>query len=499
MRCKMRSSGILLHISSLPSPYGIGTFGKEAYNFVDFLKGAGQSYWQILPLGPTSFGDSPYQSFSTFAGNPYFIDLDILKDEKLLTDEDTNSLPHTEDFNKVDYELLYNTRYNVLRKAFERFNIQAKEYIDFKRDTNFWIKDYALFMALKEANGNKAWYEWNVDIKKRKTAEIAKVSETFKNDIEFWCFLQFEFFKQWNKLKAYANENGIKIIGDIPIYVAHDSADVWANVSLFELDEDYKPINVAGCPPDGFSATGQLWGNPLYNWEVMKKNNFNWWVKRLKAAGELYDVVRIDHFRGFESYFSIPGTDENAINGEWRKGPGINFFKTVARSIKDIEIIAEDLGYLTEEVKDLLKETGFPGMKVMEFAFDSREGGDYLPHNYDKNSVAYIGTHDNSTALGWINSVDPRDKEYMMQYFDFESEVGLVWKLIRKTMATVCDLSIIQMQDFLVLDDSARMNIPSTLGGNWSWRTTSDSFSNELRDSILKITELYGRYKKANR
>ena len=488
----MRTSGILLHISSLPSPYGIGTFGKEAYKFVDFLKGAGQRFWQILPLGPTSFGDSPYQSFSTFAGNPYFIDLDTLVNEGLLENGDLEKLSLCETPNKVDYETLYNERFPILEKAFSNFDINNKEFVEFKKQ-NEWLENYALFMALKKENDDIPWYEWPEALKLRKPAELEKATKRLDSEINFWSFLQFKFYSQWHKLKDYANKNDVHIIGDIPIYVAHDSADVWTNVQNFELDQKNNPINVAGCPPDGFSATGQLWGNPLYDWKYMKKNNYDWWIKRLKASADLYDVIRIDHFRGFESYYSIPYGEETALNGKWRKGPGISFFNAVKKQIGNLNIIAEDLGYLTQEVIDMRKQTGFPGMKIMEFAFDSREAGDYLPHNYDKNSVAYIGTHDNPTALGWLNTVNAEDKQYMMEYFDFDNDLGLVWKIIRKTFASVSDLVIIQMQDYLVLGDEARMNTPSTLGDNWTWRTDLGSFSDDLKYSILKITNLYQR------
>lgn len=494
LEVKMRASGILLHISSLPSPYGIGTFGKEAFKFVDFLKGAGQKYWQILPLGPTSFGDSPYQSFSTFAGNPYFIDLDTLFEENLLSKEDLSTISHPKDIHKVDYEQIYNERFTVLRKAFSNFNIEDEEFKSFQLENEHWLKDYSLFMALKKQNNDTAWYQWPKELKLRNETAINQAYNDLCEEINFWSFLQFEFFKQWNKIKQYANENEIKIIGDIPIYVALDSADVWSNPQNFELDQNSNPINVAGCPPDGFSATGQLWGNPLYDWKYMKKDGYSWWIKRLKAAANLYDVIRIDHFRGFESYYSIPYKEENAINGTWRKGPGISFFKTCKKHLGSMDIIAEDLGYLTKEVIELRDRTGFPGMKIMEFAFDSREAGDYLPHNYDKNSVAYIGTHDNSTALGWLKAINYEDKKYMMEYFDFENEEGLVWKIIRKTFACVSNLVIIQMQDYLVLDDSARMNTPSTLGENWTWRADNNSFSQELKGSILNLTKLYQRY-----
>lgn len=489
----MRGSGILLHISSIPSPYGIGTFGEDAFKFVDFLKGAGQKYWQILPLGPTSFGDSPYQSFSTFAGNPYFIDLDELCNENLLDKEDLSSISIVEDNTKVDFGLLYKERFPVFKKAFERFNVDCEDFKNFKKKNHVWIKDYSLFMALKKESEGTAWYEWENDIKLRDRESIDKAFERLDYDVEFWSFLQFKFFQQWYALKKYANENGILIIGDLPIYVAHDSCDVWANIQIFELDRNNNPINIAGCPPDDFSKAGQLWGNPLYNWDYLKKTNYSWWIQRLRSANALYDIIRIDHFKGFESYYSIPYTEKNALNGIWRKGPGIIFFDIVKRYMNKINIIAEDLGYLTKEAIDMRKATGFPGMKIIEFAFDTRDGSDYLPHNHEKNSVSYIGTHDNETALSWIDHMNLENKQYMMEYFDFDNSDSLVWKIIRKTFASVSDIVIIQMQDYLVLGNNARMNIPSTLGNNWLWRADLSCFSDDLKKSILETTKLYQR------
>ncbi len=497
----MRSSGILLHISSLPSPYGIGTMGKAAYNFIDFLKGAGQKYWQILPLSPTSFGDSPYQSFSTFAGNPYFIDLDILNSENLLTKDDLKNLNEqkpniiNDKGEYVDYEFIYNTKYKILKKAFSNFDLNDKKFKLFKEKNSYWLSDYSLFMTLKYLNSEKPWYKWDKKFfYKKNNTYLKNIEKHYTDDINFWCFIQYKFFEQWCKLKEYANNNGIKIIGDIPIYVAYDSVDIWRNPKNFDLDKNYKLINVAGCPPDLFSETGQMWGNPVYDWEYMKKDNYNWWIKRLKMASEIYHVIRIDHFRGFESYYSIPAEDDNAVNGKWKKGPGIDFFNTVNKEIKDIKIIAENLGFLTDDVKDLLKATGYPGMCVLEFAFDSiDEPSIYLPHNHDKNNVLYIGTHDNSTALGWLNKLNHQSLQYMMKYFDFENDQGIVWKLIRKAFSSVCDTVIIQMQDYLVLDDTARMNTPSTMENNWCWRTTPDCFSDDLKQSIKELTKIYQR------
>ena len=490
-----RGSGILLHISSLPSNYGIGTFGEEAYKFVDFLKRSGQTYWQILPLGQTSYGDSPYQSFSINAGNPYFIDLDILASEGLLEKEEYINLNWGAEFTKIDYELMYNTRYVVLEKAFKKFNQSEKEYLKFLEDEKDWIENYAIFMAIKKENNDHSWEEWDEKFRKRDKKTLKKFIEENREKIEFWKFLQYKFYQQWRNLKEYANNSGIKIIGDIPIYVAYDSVDVWKNPEYFQLDENLNMTAVAGCPPDAFSATGQLWGNPLYNWEYMEKTKYKWWIKRLEVATTLYDVVRVDHFRGFESYYSILAGEKTAMNGEWKKGPGMKLFKQVKKELGDLNLIAEDLGYLTEEVMELLRESGYPGMKLMQFAFDSREGGDYLPHNYTKNSVAYIGTHDNDTALGWILSADSNDIEYMRKYLDIYTynDKDTVWKMICRTMAVVSDTVIIQMQDYLGLGNEARTNIPSTLGGNWCWRMEKNVIDERLIQSMLHITGLYKR------
>lgn len=492
---KKRASGILLHISSLPSDYGIGTFGKEAYRFADFLKKSGQSYWQILPLGQTSYGDSPYQSFSINAGNPYFIDLDLLCSDGLLNKEEYSFLNWGENSTKIDYKVLYDTRYVVLEKAFNRFDIQDKEYQKFLTDEKEWIDDYALFMSIKKSYNDRSWEEWDIKFKKRDKKTLKDFIDKNKKKIEFWKFLQYEFYKQWSNLKKYVNTLGIKIIGDIPIYVAYDSVDVWKNPEYFQLDENLKMTSVAGCPPDGFSAIGQLWGNPLYNWSYMEEKGYEWWLKRLKVATTLYDVVRIDHFRGFESYYSIPAGETTAINGEWRKGPGIKLFNTVKEKLGDLDLIAEDLGYLTEDVLKLLKESGYPGMKLLQFAFDSREGGDYLPHNYISNSVGYIGTHDNDTGVGWLVNAKTEDIEYMRMYLDIYSydDKNTVWRMISRIMSSVCDTVIIQMQDYLGLGSEARMNIPSTLGGNWCWRMDKNSLNDDLAKGIIHLTGLYKR------
>lgn len=489
-----RGSGILMHISSLPGKHGIGTFGEEAYRFVDFLKAAGQKYWQILPLGQTSYGDSPYQSFSIDAGNPYFIDLDILNQEGILEKDEYEAICWGESDTSIDYELMYQVRYGVLGKAFERFKGSA-EYKEFLEKEKNWLDDYALFMALKKDNGDLSWDNWDEKYRKRDPEALENFRKLNEKKIEFWKFVQFKFYEQWGKLKKYAGENGIKIIGDIPIYVAYDSADVWKNPEYFQLDENLKMTSVAGCPPDAFSPTGQLWGNPLYNWEYMKETGYRWWIGRLEGAARLYDVVRVDHFRGFAGYYSIPAGETTAINGEWKKGPGIELFKKVKEALGHQNIIAEDLGFLTEDVISMLRESGYPGMKLLQFGFDSRDGGDYLPHSYTPNSVAYIGTHDNDTAVGWLGSAKEEDIQYMREYLDIDCEDKreTVWKLIKRTMGTVSDTAIIQMQDYLGLGNEARMNKPSTLGGNWCWRMKKGADTRELAEKIYEITELYKR------
>ncbi|MTK10905.1 MAG: 4-alpha-glucanotransferase [Clostridiaceae bacterium] len=489
-----RSSGILMHIASLPSPYGIGTFGKEAYEFVDFLVGAGQSYWQILPIGPTGAGDSPYQSFSTFAGNPYFIDLDLLKEEGILTKEEYENADFGNDPEKVDYEKMFNNKMPILRIAFQNSKGKYKDELkNFRFENKAWLEDYALYMAVKSEFDLKSWQEWDTDIKLRKKTALEHYKEELKSEIDYWVFLQYIFFKQWAALKNYANINGIKIIGDIPIYVAEDSADTWANSEVFMLDEEKRPIVVSGCPPDAFSATGQLWGNPIYNWSHLEKTHYKWWIERIKGNINLYDVTRIDHFRGFESFWQIPYGEPTAVNGKWVKGPGIKLFNAVKEVLGEVDIIAEDLGYLTQEVIDFRDASGYPGMKVLEFAFDTREESDYLPHNYDKNCIVYTGTHDNDTVMGWFENTQKSDTDFAKRYLKLNKKEGYNWGFIRGALSSVGNLAIAQMQDYLGLGSEARMNIPSTLGGNWLWRVKREYLSHKLAKKINKITKLYGR------
>ena len=494
-----RKCGILLPVSSLPSKYGIGCFDKKAYEFVDALKEAGQSYWQILPLGPTSYGDSPYQSFSTFAGNPYFISLEALIEEGVLTKKECDKVDFGTDATSVDYAKLYEGRMQLLRKAYERSNIYMDpEFRRFQEEEAWWLKDYALFMAVKKRFGGISWSEWAEDIRLRWQNALDYYREEMYFEIEFQEYMQFKFRQQWMALKSYANEKGIQIIGDIPIYVAMDSADTWANPWLFKLDEKNCPTQVAGCPPDGFSATGQLWGNPLYNWEVHRNSGYEWWIKRISNCFRLYDVVRIDHFRGFDEYYSIPFGDQTAERGHWEKGPGMDLFNTVKEKLGDVDVIAEDLGYLTESVIEMVKESGYPGMKVLQFAFDSREESDYLPHNYERNCVVYTGTHDNDTILGWYYVMSEEDREFSKEYMGNakSTDEELPWDFIRMSMESVANLAVTPMQEFLGLGTEARINYPSTLGNNWKWRLLPGQFTPELAKRIHRLTQITARIAK---
>ena len=490
----MRSSGILMHISSLPGPYGIGTMGKRAFEFVDFLSSSGQSIWQILPLNPTGYGDSPYQSCSTFAGNHYLIDLDALVEEGLLEKKELDRITWCQRETKVDFGIQYNNRLRVLRLAYERFcDDQALE--SFCRENRGWLEDFSLFMALKDRFGGKPWYQWEEPLKFRDAAALEEARQALKEEIRFFCFVQFLFFKQWNHLRAYAHEKGIRIIGDVPIYVPYDSVEVWVDTALFQLDEDLNPEAVAGCPPDSFSEDGQLWGNPLYRWDVMEQTGFHWWIRRLAAAGDLYDIVRMDHFRGLESYWSIPFGDETAKNGKWVKGPGMAFVGAVKENLPELDMIAEDLGFLTQEVLDLRDASGYPGMKVLEFAFDAREPSNYLPHSYVPNTVCYTGTHDNMTMRQWFDTAEEDAVDYATAYMNLSEREGLVWGVIRTAFASVSDYCVIPMQDYLDLGAEARMNFPGTLSdSNWTWRAKDDILDENLAQKILAMTKLYSRY-----
>ena len=489
----MRKSGILMHISSLPNPYGIGSVGKCAYEFVDFLCEAGQACWQILPLSPTGYGDSPYQSFSTFAGNHYLIDLDLLIGEGLLKQEEVDAVCWSREEGRVDYGCLYDNRAGLLRRAYERF-VPDEAFDRYVKDNAAWLEDYALFMALKEKYRGIAWQNWPKGLALRHPEAMDSCREEMKDAIGFHSFLQFVFFRQWSALRGYANEKGIRIIGDVPIYVPLDSADVWSNPSLFQLDNSGCPKAVAGCPPDSFTAEGQLWGNPLYDWDKMKETGFAWWIGRLSAAARMYDVVRLDHFRGFESYWAVPAGDKTTVGGSWMPGPGSDFIRAIRKALPELDFIAEDLGYVTPEVRRLQEESGYPGMKVMQFAFDSREESDYLPHTYPVNSVCYTGTHDNLTMAQWFEEAAPEDIALAKAYLGLNEEEGPVWGVIRGCMGSVSKLCVIQMQDYLELGGFARMNFPGTLSANnWTWRAEKGFITEALTKRIREITRRYGR------
>lgn len=487
----MRSSGVLLPVSSLPSNYGIGTFGVSAYDFIDKLKLSGQKHWQVLPLGPTSYGDSPYQSFSTFAGNPYFIDLDILVEDDLLLKEDCEKYNWGENNAQIDYEKIYLSRFKILHTAFDKFEI-CDDYKGFCKENSFWLKDYAFFMALKDYFKGISFLEWDNDIKHREDDAMKKYTELLQKEIDFYCFLQYEFYKQWYKLKIYANKNHIKIIGDIPIYVALDSADVWSNPYLYLLDYKLNPTQVAGCPPDDYAKTGQLWGNPIYDWKKHQSTGYEWWIQRIKSSTQIYDTVRIDHFRGFAEYYSIPATDKTAENGQWVDGPNIELFEFIKAKLGKISVIAEDLGYLTKSVTTLLKKSGFPGMKVLQFGMFAGSKSEYLPYNYTKNCVCYTGTHDNQTTVSWIASKKLKDRKFIKEFLNKKSKIT-AFDIICIGFASIANLVIVPMQDYLELSDDARMNIPSTVGGNWQWRLNSEQFSQELVKKIASITDIYDR------
>ena len=490
-----RRCGILMPVFSLPSPYGIGSLGKAAFDFVDFLEAAGQSYWQILPLGPTGYGDSPYQAYSTFAGNPYFIDLELLCQSGYLRKEECDAIDFGKNPDEIDYGKLYNGRFPLFKKALARFKERIPEDFEaFCKKQSAWLTDYALFMALKDENGGASFDKWEDDLKLHKRAALKKAEERLADEVLYWKMLQYFFYQQWNALKAYANKKGISIIGDVPIYVSPDSADVWASPEQFQLDENRKPIKVAGCPPDAFTADGQLWGNPLYRWDKMKEDGYAWWCKRLKAASKLYDVIRFDHFRGFEAYYTIPYGRKNARKGAWEKGPGIDFFKTIHEKLGKLDIIAEDLGFLTEGVYELLRETGYPGMKVIQFAFGAKmTDSEYLPHNFPKNCVAYTGTHDNETILGWLGSANAKTVKNVERYFRLHKDEGKNWAIMKGALATPANTVILQMQDFLGLDNRARVNEPSTLGKNWRWRVRSECINSWLANLILGAATIYFR------
>ena len=494
----MRSSGILMPVFSLPGKYGIGCFSAEAYKFVDFLKEAKQSYWQILPLGPTGYGNSPYQSFSTFAGNPYLISLEDLIAQGLLTEQECDAADFG-DGGEVDYGKLYLGRRDLLRKAYERSSHkETAEFAAFKKENEFWLGDYALFMAVKKAHAGVGLSSWEPNIRDYEPEAVQAWSEKMQDEIGYYEYLQFEFARQWKKLRDAAAAQGSRIIGDIPIYVAADSADFWAHRELFQLDDRGRIRMIAGVPPDGFSATGQVWGNPLYDWAMHKETGYDWWIRRIAKCKELYDVIRIDHFRGFDEYFAIPAESETAADGHWEKGPGKDLFDAIKAALGETPIIAEDLGYITDTVRQLVRDTGFPNMKVLEFAFDSRDSSgalEYLPYRYQRNCVVYTGTHDNETLRGWIDSILPIERKQVCEYLDVRTKdpQEIVEKMIIACFSSVADYCIIPIQDYLGLDNSARINHPSTNGENWKWRVRKEDLSGSLAARIADMTAMYGR------
>ena len=489
-----RSSGILMPLSSLPSPYGIGTMGKAAFQFVDFLASAGQKYWQLLPLGPTSFGDSPYQSFSSFAGNPYFVDLDLLIKDKLLKASEVKNRDWGEREDRVDYGKIYENRFAVLRLAYERgAERYGEEIAAFRQENGWWLENYALFMAIKASQGMKAWSEWPEELRLRKDAALEKARKELRQDVEFYIFVQFLFYRQWEALRDYAHDKGIRFIGDIPIYVALDSADVWSEPHFFQLDEKNIPKEVAGVPPDAFTEDGQLWGNPLYDYDAMKKDGYGWWIRRIDGAKKLYDVIRIDHFRGFESYWAVPYGDDTAKNGAWKPGPGMGLVGVLTSWFRDLSFIAEDLGYSTPEVRKLLADSGLPGMKILEFAFDAHGDSAYLPHNCEENSSCYIGTHDNETVQGWLKWADKPSLRFAERYMHITPDEGWNWGMIRSGMATPSRLFVVQMQDLLELGADARMNSPGTSSGNWQWRMLPGAADKALAKKLKLYTTTYRR------
>ena len=489
----MRESGILMHITSLPGRYGVGTLGKEAHRFVDFLKASGQRCWQLLPLTPTGYGDSPYQSCSTFAGNHYMIDLDMLVEEGLLNQDELDNIHWCNQENKVDFGLQYQNRLKVLRIAYNRFT-GSEAFDRFCAENAHWLADFSLFMALKDRFNGAPWFQWEDSLKFRNPDALWNIRQELEAEIRFYNFVQYLFDRQWASLRSYAQANGIRIIGDVPIYVPLDSVEVWSSPELFQLDENLTPTAVAGCPPDAFSADGQLWGNPLYRWDVMGKNGYAWWINRLSEAAKRYDIIRFDHFRGFESYWSVPYGDNTARNGQWVKGPDMAFIRAIQTALPHVQLIAEDLGFLTQAVLDMLAGSGLPGMKVLEFAFDSREPSEYLPHTYPVNSVCYTGTHDNMTMRQWFDTASAEAVAYAKEYMALTDEEGLVWGTIRTAMASVSDLCVVQMQDYLNLGGEARMNFPGTMTDcNWTWRANEGVFTAELAQRINHLTQLYGR------
>ena len=496
----MRESGILMPIFSLPSRFGIGSFSREAYEFVDFLHGAAQGFWQILPVGPTGYGNSPYQPFSAFAGNPYFISIETLIEEGLLTWDECNSVDFGKDETRVDYGSMYANRDGLLKKAYERFIEAGKETEElkkFKEREKDWLKDYALFTSIKKTMNGALWYEWEDELKKRDARALKKTEKELEDELGFVCFEQYEFDKQWHKLRKYANDKNVKIIGDLPFYVSLDSADCWSDPDVFLMDKDLTPKVVAGCAPDAFSRTGQLWGNPIYDWEALKRDDYKWWVKRIKRNYDFYDVIRIDHFHGFCEYYAVPYGDKTAENGKLCKGPGMSLFNALKEQIGELRIIAEDLGTNTPENEALIRESGFPGMKVLQYGFTSWDSY-YVNHRHINNCVVYTGTHDNTPTRAWVEEINEGERDFCRRYINsMTSDFGqLTWDIIREAYRSVADLIIIPLQDYLCFGREARINTPGTSEGNWEWRLRPNFLSQDLKNSIKGLTELYSRVPK---
>ncbi|MGL4608992.1 MAG: 4-alpha-glucanotransferase [Trueperaceae bacterium] len=491
-----RRSGLLLHPTSLPGKYGIGTLGQDVFNWLNFLEAAGQRLWQVMPLGPTGYGDSPYQCFSAFAGNPYLINLEQLVHDNLLSESDLANAPSFPE-DKVDYGPVISFKLDMLNKAFQHFSTSATteqrdRFNVFTQSKASWLEDFALFMACKEAHGGQSWNHWDADIRARKPKALSQWRSKLTDEISKQKFWQWLFFEQWTKVKNYANSKDIKIIGDIPIFIAYDSADAWSNPDLFYFDEGGNPTVIAGVPPDYFSATGQRWGNPLYRWDVMAKQNYAWWIERFKGTLELVDIVRVDHFRGFEAYWEIPAAEETAIKGAWVKAPGADLFKTVREVLGELPIIAEDLGVITPEVEKLRDDAGFPGMKVLQFAFAGDAADPYLPHNYPRNSVVYSGTHDNDTTKGWYAGTTEKERDFVRKYLA-RNDDNITWDFIRLAFASVADTAVAPLQDVLGLGSEGRMNTPGLASGNWNWRFTWEQLPYWIAPQLKEMAELYRR------
>jgi len=489
-----RSSGIILHPTSLPGPYGIGDLGPQAYRFLDFLHGAGSKLWQVLPLGPTGYGDSPYQSFSAFAGNPYLISPDLLLENDLLHPDDLLEEPDFPD-EKIDFGRVIGWKLNLLERAFIRFMHDPKpaqqDFGIFCARNSDWLSDYALFMAIKESHGGRSWAEWPVSLRNRDQIALAQVREDLKLSIARYTFYQFIFFRQWDALRAHAKKKDIQLIGDIPIFVAYDSADVWSNPGLFHLDDDKNPTVVAGVPPDYFSQTGQLWGNPLFDWKKHKETNYAWWIKRFRAILKMVDIVRLDHFRGFAGYWEIPAENPTAEHGRWMPGPGADFFKALLADLGSLPIIAEDLGEITPDVFELRDRFELPGMKILQFAFSDHDNP-FLPHHYPENCVAYTGTHDNDTTHGWYENTSEHERDFARRYLSVDGS-DIAWDLTRSIWQSPAKFALAPMQDLLSLGTEARMNYPGSMGGNWIWRMNNDALNGELLEKLRKLNEKTNR------